>query len=197
MVAESWIVLIYHVPAALFGLAVHEFGHAWMAVKMGNRSAVKRMSFNPLVHLETSWALLLLFSGFWLRPFADTYVGRKKAWVAAGGPLLNLSTALLMFVAVFYVHYGSSAVEREIIRFLSISASYQIRFATVNLLPIPPLDGARIMAGLMPRLMGRFMERNETVGLVILILLLVSGSLNVIVESFESLLQIAVGSRLL
>lgn len=172
------LLLLFRLPGLLVGFVFHELAHAWVADALGDPSPrySGRLTLNPLRHIEPVGFLLLLVAGFgWAKPvqvnpvrFRDPH--RGMALVAAAGPLANLLLALVFLLALRWVPLGGPA-GRELIY---ESALINVAMGVFNLLPVPPLDGSRVLAGLFPlRLAGiMFME---TYGWIILMLLIVSG----------------------
>lgn len=151
------------IPAILIALTLHELCHGFVAYRLGDLTAKSqgRLSFNPLKHLDPIGTLLLLFVGFgWAKPVpVNPYALKKKpdtgmAWVAAAGPASNLFLALLGGIfLMFYVNlfgYGwlySSDFNAELYFGLFFVYFIQINIVLMifNLIPIPPLDGSRIV----------------------------------------------------
>lgn len=146
-------------------LPIHEFAHAYIAHKLGDDTGrlSGRMTINPLAHIDPLGALMILIAGFgYARPvpvnIGKFRVGKRKqnmAMVALAGPVSNLIMAfifMLLFNAVFYL---SPAIYQDslpyyICMFFSYTASINISLAVFNLLPIPPLDGSRILSAVLP-----------------------------------------------
>lgn len=158
----------------LTSLTIHEFAHAWMADRLGDPTARSqgRLSLNPLVHLDWLGTAMLLLIGFgWGKPVpVDAYnfrsPRRDMVLVAAAGPLSNLLLALLLaFVAGHLLHGGWLAAA------LALAVQTNILLAIFNLLPIGPLDGSRVLGGLLPKhLAWEYEEIMAHYGLLILIL---------------------------
>jgi Zn-dependent protease len=143
----------------LIAIDVHEFAHAWMANELGDPTAryQGRLSLNPLVHLDpmgTMMMLFSLFSGFgigWGKPVpVDPRYLRKgprvgMGLVAAAGPLSNLVLAAIVAVPL---RLGLT-MSRSLLNLLLTVISVNIIIALFNLLPIPPLDGASILRGIL------------------------------------------------
>jgi Zn-dependent protease len=162
----------------IFCLSVHECAHAWAAKKLGDNTAWMhgRLTLNPSRHLDLIGTLMILVVGFGYakpvpvnpRKFRD----RKKgmALTAAAGPLSNLIMAfglLLLayaFDAVVSIAFGAARagdLYDVILRFLSMSATSNVGLMLFNLIPVPPLDGSRILDMLLPARASFFLARNE------------------------------------
>lgn len=200
MTSNDWLhTLLYAVPAALLALSMHEFGHAWVLDRLGDPSPRRagKLSLNPLVHIDALWALMLFVSRLWVKPLWSGRLpgGRRSlVWVALGGPLANVALALffrLLLLVLPEMFPGQVGV--EVSRFLFANVRYNLLFAAVNLLPIPPLDGSRLLAGLLPQAQALAFSRWETGGLVVLVLLLVSGYIYVLVNPIVAMLFLVIG----
>jgi Zn-dependent protease len=152
------------IPAILAALTLHELCHGFVAYRLGDLTAKSqgRLSFNPLKHLDPVGTLLLLFVGFgWAKPVpVNPYALNKKpstgmAWVAAAGPASNLFLALLggIFLMLYVSFFGYAWLydfDFSAELFFGLFFLYFIQINIVlmifNLIPIPPLDGSRIVS---------------------------------------------------
>lgn len=156
------------IPAILIALTFHELSHGFVAYRLGDTTAKSqgRLSLNPLHHLDPVGTICLLFVGFgWAKPVpVNPYALNKKphsgmAWVAAAGPCSNLCMALLggVFLLLYLriVGYGwlfgsGFNVEYYIGLFLLYFIQINIVLMVFNLIPLPPLDGSRIVSAFLP-----------------------------------------------
>jgi len=189
--SEDWLLqrLLLLVPLWLC-LTVHEWAHAWSAYQLGDDTAMRlgRLTLNPLAHVDPIGTFLLPLAGVpfgWARPVPVDesrlgYPRRDMLVVAAAGPLSNLLMSLLWAGCMqaglellakqpqagsLLVYTGAAGV--------FINAAVMM----VNLLPIPPLDGGRMLMSLLPETIGRRMARIEPWGLPLLLVLILSGLL--------------------
>lgn len=180
----------------LFGITVHEVAHGWMARQFGDRTAeiLGRLSLNPLKHVDPLGTvvvplLLLLTGGFvfgWARPVpvnprALRNPRRHMIAVAAAGPLANLLMAVgwvLVFRLAATLDEGPGGAAGFLGRMAGIGLSFNVVLLIFNLLPVPPLDGGRVLRGLVPEWLGRRLDLIEPWGLIITFALLASGVLN-------------------
>ncbi|GAA5533128.1 site-2 protease family protein [Deinococcus metallilatus] len=147
--------------ALAFSLTVHEFAHAWTADRLGDPTPRRygRVTLNPLRHLDPFGTLLLLLIGFGFArpvPINPNNLGRWGTfWVAAAGPISNL---LLAFVTAVLLRVlpPSQITDLVLLYVLSIN----VVLAVFNLIPIPLLDGSRILGALVPSL-GRSLAQFE------------------------------------
>lgn len=177
------------IPAILIALTVHELCHGAVAYGLGDYTAKSqgRLSLNPLKHLDVIGTLCLLFVGFgWAKPVpVNPYALRKNpktgmAWVAAAGPASNLCMALLggIFLMIFLKIAGYEwlwLTSYDLTLFLGLFFIYFIQINVVlmifNLIPLPPLDGSRIVSVFLPAGACRAYNSIERYGTLILMLL--------------------------
>jgi len=191
-------ILIWAVPV-LFSIVVHEVSHGWMANRLGDDTAKRmgRLTLNPIPHIDLMGTIILplimiiakgpVFG--WAKPvpfnpynFNRNVNPRSGAmWVALAGPLSNLIIALISsFLLVAAVKYFSVLPR---ILFFSITQFAQALFyinlllASLNLIPIPPLDGSKILMRFLPNTYLFYFQKMERYGFIILLLLLATGAL--------------------
>jgi Zn-dependent protease len=199
-------IAIWVVPV-LLGITVHEVAHGWIARKLGDNTAfmLGRLTLNPLKHVDPMGTilipgmLLLLQAGFifgYAKPVPINWKNlrqpkRDMALVAVAGPVANLlmaiGWALLLRLGVLLGDNGLALVYMGVAG-ITINAILMI----LNLLPLPPLDGGRVLTGLLPGPMAYKFSRIEPYGFFILIGLLVTGVLGMIlwplISSFMSMM---------
>lgn len=181
----------------IFAITGHEVAHGWMAKQFGDTTAAEqgRLTLNPLKHID--WLgtiiipgiLLLTFSGFifgWAKP-VPVSIGRLRnpkrsmAWVALAGPLSNGLMALFWVgIARVGVLINIDAISLPLIYSGVAGISINLVLALINLLPIPPLDGSRVLSAFLPDYWAWQFNRLERFGLLILLLLLSTKLLGVI-----------------
>lgn len=150
---------IIMIPMVLIALMFHELAHGWVSGKLGDPTPQMsgRMTFNPLAHLDPIGTLLMLFTGFgWARPVEINpryYKDHKKgmALTALAGPITNLLLAVvtMLFYGVCFIVYiklgwlenSISWVANLTMRFVSLNLCFMV----FNFIPIPPLDGSRVL----------------------------------------------------
>lgn len=177
-------------PPVIFAITVHEVAHGWVANKLGDPTArmLGRLTLNPIKHIDPIGTILipglLLVVGApfmfgWAKPVPITPQNFKKprtgmAWVAAAGPLSNFIMALI-WAATAWVGVVSQ------VRFLAplydmgvIGVIVNVGLGVLNLFPLPPLDGSRVLAGLLPREGARILYRIEPYGLFIVAILIMT-----------------------
>lgn len=178
----------------LFAITLHEVAHGWVAHKLGDPTAKNqgRLTINPIKHVDPVGTLLVplvlaVVSPFvlgWAKPVpVDPRYFKSPmldmALVAVAGPLSNFFMAC--FWALFIVLVSNTMNSPETMAFLAEMGKngiiINIILMVLNLLPIPPLDGSRVLAGILPASLARPYLSIERFGMVIIILLLISGIL--------------------
>lgn len=162
---------------------IHEFAHGFVAYKLGDKTAKNqgRLTINPLVHIDLIGMIMILLFGFGyakpvpvnMRYFKNPKVG--MALVGAAGPISNL---IMAFVNIFIYYFlasvlniGSVAISL-LVTFFYFAAYINVSLAVFNLLPIPPLDGSKIIAGILPKeLYYKYMQYERYVMIAVIILL--------------------------
>jgi Zn-dependent protease len=189
------IVSILAIPV-LFAITLHEVAHGWAAKQLGDPTADKlgRLSLNPLKHVDPMGTVIVplglafLTQGQWYFGWAKPVpvqfgnLGNPKRdmiLVAAAGPGANLLMATVWTLSyVIAVLFGASAVmaggaaDDWIIRVCQAGIYFNVLLMVFNLLPIPPLDGSKVLAGLLPSRAAAVIHRLEPFGLIIVLLLM-------------------------
>jgi Zn-dependent protease len=187
--------LIIWVLPVLFAICLHEIAHGWVAYQLGDPTAkmLGRLSLNPLKHVDPLGTVLLpgllLITGSpflfgWAKPVPITWQNLKKprrdmALVALAGPMANLLMALCWgAIASLSLHLGdNSANSAPLIFYMAIAGiQFNIVLMIFNLLPLPPLDGSRILSSLGTRGLRIFLSRLEPYGFIILLFLILTGA---------------------
>ncbi|MEE8340722.1 MAG: site-2 protease family protein [Candidatus Neomarinimicrobiota bacterium] len=147
------------IPVIIFALSFHEFSHGWMANRYGDPTAKQagRLTLNPMAHLDVFGSLALYLMGFgWAKPVPvdPRYLANPKRdmmWIALAGPVSNLIVALISGVLLsVLLRLGIIGSQSPLLLVLIMSLQINLVLAIFNFLPIPPLDGSRILEGLLP-----------------------------------------------
>jgi Zn-dependent protease len=193
--------LLYHSPGAfilliiplLYSIIIHELAHGWVAEKMGDSTArwLGRLSLNPVKHIDPIGAVMLFVFGFgWAKPvpvnFNNLRDPRKGLiLVSAAGIVANICLA---FIALFLLHLVNPAPYGIISTFLVYLAQINIMLAAFNLIPIPPLDGSKILMGFSSARFQYYLSRLEPYGFFIILALLYLHILDPLISFFEWLI---------
>lgn len=180
--------MIYRIPALLIALTVHEYAHARIAVRLGDPTPrfQGRLTLNPVPHLDPIGLLMLFFFQFgWAKP-VEVNARNFKNWregmmyVALAGPGANLITAFIaMFLSMLCIRLGY--MEFWLLFTLKMVYLYNAMFAVFNLLPIPPLDGSKVLVNYLPPRAAYQYEGFAQYGTIVLILLVYAGVISMII----------------
>lgn len=192
----------------LFGITVHEVAHGWIARRLGDPTAMMlgRLTLNPLKHIDPIGtilvpALLLLAPGSfvfgWAKPVPVTWENlrhpkRDMALVALAGPGANLIMGLLwaLVAKVAVLYYDALGVFADPLVFMGVAGIIiNTVLGVLNLLPLPPLDGGRVLTGILPQRLSWQVSRIEPYGIVIVLALLLTGVLGRILWPLIALVQ--------
>ncbi|HVO68136.1 MAG TPA: site-2 protease family protein [Syntrophales bacterium] len=182
----------------LYSIILHELAHGWVAYRMGDSTAKwqGRLSLNPLEHLDPIGTIMLFIFGFgWAKPvpvnfnnFHDTRKG--LILVSSAGIAANMMLAFLAFLLSRLLSPVPSGVLSTLLFYL---AQINIILASFNLIPIPPLDGSKILMGFVSERFQYFLSRLEPFGLFIIIGLLYVGALDPLITFFRWIILTLIG----
>lgn len=185
-----WVTYLLSVAVVVFlGTPIHEFAHAYSAVKLGDPTPkhMGRTTLNPFAHIDGLGSLLILLFGFgWAKPVevnARNFKNPKggMALTALAGPISNIIVGFVFYILLkVSLSLGALTVEFGIYIFLFFRyiVEINISLAIFNLIPIPPLDGSKILAALLPDRIYYNLMRYERYFSLILIFLIVSDVLD-------------------
>lgn len=170
-------------------LPVHEFAHAYVADKLGDDTARRqgRLTLNPLRHLDLWGSVLLIFVGFgWAKPVPVDprrfrHPKRDMAITAAAGPISNIimATVLLTVLKIlYYTSFTGSGRFYLLLSILEIVIIVNLGLAVFNLLPIPPLDGSKLLGAILPDRIYYRIARYDRIIMLALFALLWTGVLS-------------------
>ncbi len=174
----------------LYSIIFHELAHGWVAYLMGDPTArsLGRLSLNPLKHLDPIGTIMLFIFGFgWAKPVPVNFNQLRNRHmgmilVSSAGIITNM---LLAFCALFLnrlLSLSPSSIPAELLYYL---AQINIILAAFNLIPLPPLDGSKILMGFVSPSVQNFLFRLERYGFFIIIALLYLGVLNPVIRFFQ------------
>lgn len=176
--------------AVLLAITLHELAHGYVAYCLGDNTAkaAGRLTLNPLAHLDPIGALMMLIAGFgWAKPVPVNpffFKGNRTTGmmlVSLAGPLVNLIVAYIAY-AVYVAGQGFYTVS-FMNQFLNYCIILNVFLAVFNLIPIPPLDGSKILAGFLPKQTAfKFLTTMERYGFVILMVLILFNITDMIIQ---------------
>ncbi|MFA6074598.1 MAG: site-2 protease family protein [Negativicutes bacterium] len=178
---------IFVILALLIALTVHEYAHARVAVYFGDPTPrlQGRLSLNPLVHIDPLGLIVMVLAKFgWAKPvmFDPRYfrnVRKGIFWVSLAGALVNLAVGFLALIVFrVLILFTDNDFALQLTRYVFI---YNIYFALFNLIPVPPLDGSKVVMMLLPYKAMRQYERIEPYGFWILMALIFLGVIGKII----------------
>jgi Zn-dependent protease len=187
-------------PAAVIlvlSLSFHEAAHAWTADRLGDPTArmLGRLTLNPLSHIDwigtVLFPLLAMYSGLpiigWAKPVPVNmrnlrHPRRDFAVVAAAGPISNLIIALAGATVLMVIPGGATALASgtSVASFLVMAVVVNVLLAVFNMIPVPPLDGGNVLAGLVPEETARVIDQLRPYGFLVLYALMLTGVLSAI-----------------
>ena len=196
---EDLLQLLLTIPGLLIAITFHEFAHAYTADKLGDDTPRRqgRLTLNPLGHLDPVGSLLLLFAGFgWGKPVEvnprnyDRRFSMEKAdaIVSIAGPLMNFFLAIVFTIIYCLIYKFSSAlfitskIGTTIIMMINGIIAINIGLGLFNLIPLPPLDGSKVIKPFLPNNAKNWLENNENLFQMIFVALWIFGILGQIIS---------------
>ncbi len=198
MISDFIIILFFLIGSVI----CHEVAHGWVAYWLGDPTAklLGRLTFNPLKHIDPWGSLvipmILRMLGFlpigWAKPVPVNFNNLKNPkrdmiLVAMAGPIVNIFLAIILS---FFLRFLKMTFLNEI---LMLGISINLVLAIFNLIPIPPLDGSRLILGLLPNPAMRVYSQLEPFGLLIVLVLLNFGLLNFVWMIVNSVMNLLIG----
>ncbi|WP_069998038.1 site-2 protease family protein [Cellulosilyticum sp. I15G10I2] len=190
--------LIYTIPAILIAISMHEFAHGYMSYRLGDPTPKYhgRLSLNPLQHLDPMGTLCLLIFHFgWAKPVRVNphyYQNKKRGMVmvAMAGPIMNFGIAFIATIAmgiILKVTGGQAGLSIQyIFRFFSYLTIINIGLGVFNLIPVPPLDGSKVLGAILPEDKYFKYMQYERYGHIILIILIMFNLLDLPLRMMRS-----------
>jgi Zn-dependent protease len=182
----------------LFSVVIHEVAHGWVAYWMGDPTAKRlgRLSLNPLKHLDPVGTLMLFLAGFgWAKPVPVNFnnLSHKRKgliFVSSAGIVANILSAFiaLLFIRLFSI--PSSGIAVILVYYV---VQINLTLAALNLIPIPPLDGSKILMGIVWERTPYFLSRLEPYGFFIIIGFLYLGILDPLIGFFRWMIVTLIG----
>lgn len=191
--------LLASIPGVLLAITFHEYAHGLVAYKLGDNTAKDegRLSLNPLAHLDPIGTLMLLFAGFgWGKPVnvnprnynRDITVEKADAIVSIAGPAMNMILAIGFTVIYFIIYkfWGTLVLTNRILgitmQMIMYTISINIGLGIFNLIPLPPLDGSKVIKPFLPYNAKQWFEDNERIFYIIFVILWITGIAGTIIS---------------
>ncbi len=182
----------------LYSVILHELAHGWVAYRMGDPTAKwsGRLSLNPIKHLDPIGTLMLFLVGFgWAKPVPvnlNNISDRRKGliFVSSAGIIANI---LIAFIALLFFRLSSMSSSGMAALLVYEVVEINITLAALNLIPIPPLDGSKILMGVASERVGYLLSRMERYGFFIIIGLLYLGILDFLIAFFRGIIAALIG----
>lgn len=177
----------------VIAITIHEFMHAYTAHKLGDDTAKRlgRITFNPIEHFDPIgfFGMVLIAMGFpfigWGKPvpvqpgnFRGQWARRRKEGmlvVAAAGPLSNVAQAIIVAIPFQYMWRNGIGGD-TVLQFMQVLININILLAAFNMIPIPPLDGYKILTGILPNFWTPILRPLEQYGFMVLFLFIIVGN---------------------
>ena len=195
--------LFLSIPGLLIAITFHEFAHAFAADRLGDDTPRRqgRLNLNPFKHLDVFGTIMLIFAGFgWGKPVEinprnfnrNISLAKAEAIVAAAGPLTNIvlafvfeiiTCAIIRFAPEFYVSqagYITNIILQSIV-------SINIGLGIFNLIPLPPLDGSKILGGFLPYNAKNWLDSHGQIFEIVFVALWIIGILSLIISPLINL----------
>ncbi|MBC8016861.1 MAG: site-2 protease family protein [Sporomusaceae bacterium] len=188
--------MIFRIPALLIALTIHEYSHARVAVWLGDDTPklMGRLTLNPIAHLDPFGLIMLwLFKFGWAKP-VPINPSNFKDWrkgtilVSLAGPGSNIAMAFLAAI-IFGLLAKLQLLSVESAAILQFTYQYNIIFAIFNLIPLPPLDGSKVLTNLLPVRHANMLEKIEPYAPFILLALVYLNVINIIITPFYNALS--------
>ena len=190
--------MLLTLPAVLIAITFHEFAHAFAADKLGDDTPRRqgRLTLNPFAHLDPVGSLLLIFAGFgWGKPVEinprnfnrDKSMTASEAIVAIAGPAVNLILAILFTFIYFAIvkiapAFCLTQVGLVILTLIQMTIIINIGLGVFNLIPLPPLDGSKVLKLFLPVNVRDWFERNSRIFYIIFVVLWLTDIASIIIS---------------
>lgn len=184
--------LLLSIPGVLIAITFHEFAHGFVAYKLGDNTAKNegRLSLNPFSHLDPLGTAMMIFAGFgWGKPVnvnprnysRKISMEKGEALVSLAGPAMNFLLAIV-FSIIYYVIYRFAGIEfitttvgGVLMLLISSTVAINMGLGIFNLIPLPPLDGSKIIMPILPYNAKQWFKNNEQIFYIVFVIIWVTG----------------------
>ncbi len=192
--------LLLTIPGVLIALTFHEFAHAWVANKLGDETPKiqGRLNLNPFSHIDPVGFAFLIVAGFgWGKPvqidprnFNGKYsISKAEAIVSAAGPIMNFILAFVFLILYYILFVVTDAVsslsgmwQQVIFAIITYTVSINIGLGVFNLIPLPPLDGSKILMHFLPYKGKEWFYRNQQIFYIVFLILFITRLSSVVLD---------------
>lgn len=184
--------LLLSIPGVLIAITFHEFAHGFVAYKLGDNTAKNegRLSLNPFSHLDPLGTAMMIFAGFgWGKPVnvnprnysRKISMEKGEALVSLAGPVMNFLLAIV-FSLIYYIIYRFAGIEfitttvgGVLMLLISSTVAINMGLGIFNLIPLPPLDGSKIIMPILPYNAKQWFKNNEQIFYIVFVIIWVTG----------------------
>lgn len=182
--------LVLSIPGIIIAITLHEYAHAWTADKLGDDTPRRqgRLTLNPFAHMDPIGIVLLLFAGFgWGKPVEinpnnfnrKVTVRQGSALVALAGPVMNFILAIIFSVIYgLLIRFTPSFVETDIgyiiLEMVLYTIEMNVGLGVFNLIPLPPLDGSKVLIAILPQNARIWLEQHERILYIVFLIIWVT-----------------------
>ncbi len=181
-----------------FSVIAHEVAHGWVALLFGDDTAKQsgRLSLNPMLHLDLVGTIALFIVGFgWAKPVPVNYnkLGNSRLAIISVSLAGCVTNILIATVAIFLLQFQRFGAQNSFALVLTLVARVNMLLGALNLIPIPPLDGSKVLMAFLPYEAQQKLARLEPYGFFILIILLFTGVLTPVIVLIQKLILALIG----
>lgn len=184
-------------PIILFSLSLHELSHGFMAYKLGDNTAKAygRLTMNPLAHMDILGTLAMMFFGFgWAKPVPVNFANLKYKrlgviLVAAAGPISNMLLAIVAVALFTLCMIFEVPLHGFVLEYFIYTIAINVTLAAFNLIPVPPLDGSKLVIPLLPGKWQFYIYKNEIYIQIVLFALLYIGVMDPVIDFMRGLVM--------